>query len=232
MMTNRLTRRGSSGSRITASAIFVNGPTAHRMRRPECERAAAMIESAACSASDEFLRLRQNRMAKAGRAVNFTRVPHRDGDRGRRARPDGNIRSPGKRENRARVARRGRERNVADDRGDAEDVRLVMRAGVEQRERIVDAGVDVEDEGLGELGHEVNLLLGHAPAHPSDATRHCGRARDPRSNRKSPALLADPAQQQKDGDDGEPGRKPDPYADRAERSKKPNARPTGAPIAQ
>ena len=35
-----------------------------------------------------------------------------------------------------------------------------MRAGVEQRERIVDAGVDVEDERLSELGHEGNLLLG------------------------------------------------------------------------
>ena len=34
--------------------------------------------------------------------------------------------------------------------GDAEDLRLVMRAGVEQRERIVDAGVDVEDERLSE----------------------------------------------------------------------------------
>jgi hypothetical protein len=35
-----------------------------------------------------------------------------------------------------------------------------MRAGVEQRKRIVDAGVDVEDEGLSDLGHEGNLLLG------------------------------------------------------------------------
>ena len=32
-----------------------------------------------------------------------------------------------------------------------------MRAGVEERERIVDAGVDVDDEGLGALGHCVNL---------------------------------------------------------------------------
>jgi hypothetical protein len=35
-----------------------------------------------------------------------------------------------------------------------------MRAGVEQRKRIVDAGIDVEEERLCELGHEGNLLLG------------------------------------------------------------------------
>ncbi len=146
MMTNRLTRRGSSGSRMTASAIFVNGPVAHRTRRPECERAAAMIESAACSASGWFVRVGQNRMAEAGLAVNLARVPHRDRDRRRRARPDRDIRSPRKRQNRARVARRGGERNVADHGRDAEDLRLVMSAGVEERERIVDAGVDVDDE--------------------------------------------------------------------------------------
>jgi hypothetical protein len=84
-------------------------------------------------------------MTKAGRAVNFTRVLHRVGNRGRRARPDRNIRSSRKRENRSRVARRGCERNVTDDRGDAEDSHPIMRAGVEERERIVDAGVDVED---------------------------------------------------------------------------------------
>ena len=96
-------------------------------------------------------------MAEAGLAVNLARVPHRDGDRRRRARPDGDIRSPRERQNRARVARRGGQRNVADDGGDAEDLRLVMRAGVEQRQRVVDAGVDVKDERLGELGHEGNL---------------------------------------------------------------------------
>ena len=73
-------------------------------------------------------------MAKAGLAVNFARVPDRNGDRRRRARPDGDIRPPRKREDRPRVARRGGKGNVADHRGDAEDLRLVMRAGVEQRE--------------------------------------------------------------------------------------------------
>ena len=97
-----------------------------------------------------LLRLRQNRMAKAGLAVNFARVPRGNGNRSRRARPDWDIRSPRKRENSSRIARCGGERNIADDRGDAEDTRPVIRAGVEQRKRIVDASIDVKDERLSE----------------------------------------------------------------------------------
>ena len=52
------------------------------------------------------------------------------------------------------------------------------------------------------------------------------------SNRESPALLGDPAHEQKNGNYGKPARQSDPYADSAERGRKPNARPTGAPIAQ
>ena len=39
-----------------------------------------------------------------------------------------------------------------------------MRAGVKERERIVDAGIDVEDKGLGELGHEGILRAAWKPA--------------------------------------------------------------------
>ena len=35
-----------------------------------------------------------------------------------------------------------------------------MRAGIEQRKRIVDASIDIKDERLCELGHEGNLPLG------------------------------------------------------------------------
>ena len=68
-----------------------------------------------------FVRVRQNRMPKAGLAVNLARISHCNGDGRRRAGPDRNIRSPGKRQDRARVPCRGREGNIADDRGDAED---------------------------------------------------------------------------------------------------------------
>jgi len=101
--------------------------------------------------------LRQNRVAEAGLAVNLACVLHRDGHRRRRSWPDRNAAAPGKRQNRARVARGGREGNVAHHSGDAQDLRLVMSAGVEEREGVIDACVDVDDERLSEFGHEGNL---------------------------------------------------------------------------
>jgi hypothetical protein len=38
-----------------------------------------------------------------------------------------------------------------------------MGAGVEERERIVDAGVDIDDEGFGLLGHERRSPRGLMP---------------------------------------------------------------------
>ena len=87
-----------------------------------------------------------------------------------------------------------------------------MRAGVEERERIVDAGVDVEDQRLGVLGHGANLprVL-------------CGRldivaGARPKVKPQNPAAPCRPAQQQEDSDDGEAERKADPHPYRAERS--------------
>ena len=53
------------------------------------------------------LRFGQHRMAEATLAVDLARVPDRDRERGRRARPDGDVAASGKLENRPRVARRG-----------------------------------------------------------------------------------------------------------------------------
>ena len=100
-----------------------------------------------------LLRLGQDGVPEAAPAVDIARVLHLDRDRSRRARPDGDVGAPGERENRPRVARRRGKGDVADDRGDAEDLRLRMGAGVEQRQRVVDSGVDVDDEGLGGFGH-------------------------------------------------------------------------------
>ncbi len=104
-----------------------------------------------------LFRRRQDRVAKPGLAVNFACVPDRIGDRRRSARPDGDVRPPREREDRPRVARRGRERHVADHGRDAEDPRLRLGAGIEEREGVVDAGVDVDDERLRLLRHGVNL---------------------------------------------------------------------------
>ena len=197
----------------------------------------------ACRADDRIrgmqrvrrlLRLWQDRMAEAGLAVNLARVPDRNGNRRRRAWPDRDIRTPRKRQNRACVARCGRKRNVADDRGDAEDLRPVMRAGVEQRQRIVDAGVDVDDQGLGVLGHRGNLpSVSWVRFDPGQMQRDivAGRASGRqtakprrslpthRDNRRT-ATTASPV--------ASPIHRPTPPSG----VKKPNARPTGAPIAQ
>jgi len=59
----------------------------------------------------------------------------------------------GKGENCARVARRGGERNIAEHGGDAKDLGVGVSASVEKRERIIDAGVDIEDEWAWLLSH-------------------------------------------------------------------------------
>ena len=85
------------------------------------------------------------------------RVLHSNGDRRRGARPYGNIRSPRKREDRACIAGRRCEGNTAYDRRDAEDLRLVIGVGVEERECIADARIDVDDQRLELLRHGSNL---------------------------------------------------------------------------
>ena len=67
-------------------------------------------------------------------------------DRAHAARPDRNVGASGQRQNRPRIARRAPEIDIAGDRRDAEDVRLRRGAGIEQAERVIDAGVDVENE--------------------------------------------------------------------------------------
>ncbi len=70
-----------------------------------------------------LLGLGQHRVAEAGFAVNLARVPDRDRQGGRRARPDGNVGAASKVEDRPRVSGRRREADIADDSRDAKDLR-------------------------------------------------------------------------------------------------------------
>ncbi len=76
-------------------------------------------------------------------------------DRRRAARPDGNVGAPGERQHGARVARGLIKIDVAGDGRDADEARAWAGAGagVEQAERVVDAGVDVDDQGRRIGGH-------------------------------------------------------------------------------
>ena len=89
--------------------------------------------------------------------MDVARVRHGARERGRRARPDGNIGASRERQHRPRVAGRCVEIDIADDGRHAKDLRRRRGAGVKERERVVDSGVDVDDNGLGMLGHGVNL---------------------------------------------------------------------------
>ena len=78
MMTNRLTRRGSSGSRISASAILVNGPVAHEDQAPGMGARGGDDRIDGVKRPGLLLGLGQDRMAEAGLAMDLARVPDRD----------------------------------------------------------------------------------------------------------------------------------------------------------
>ncbi len=137
MMTNCLRRRGRSGSRITASATLVKGPVATSVSLPGLAFAAARIASTPWAVARRFGRLGQRGIAEAALAVDDAGVGRGGRKRRRRAGPDGNVGTPGERQHGPRVARRRSQRDVADDRRDAEDLayggRRRRRAGRARR---------------------------------------------------------------------------------------------------
>ena len=156
MMTKRFTRRGSSGSRITASAMLVSGPVATRTSRPACARAAATIASTACEGSAGSGELGRfawpspvapcTARASFGSGASGAAAP---GDTGTSARPAS--------ASTARVLRVALARlDIADDGRDSEKARPRLGAGVEEGEGVVDAGVDVDEQGFGLMRHGVH----------------------------------------------------------------------------
>ena len=98
-------------------------------------------------------RLGQDRMPEPGRAVNRARIVRLGRERERGAWRHRNVRAAGEREHGAGVAGRVGETYVADDGRDAEKARPSLGAGVEEGEGVVDAGVDVDEQGFGLLRH-------------------------------------------------------------------------------
>ena len=105
-------------------------------------------------------RRRQLGVAQAARPMGFGRRFERPDERHLLPQGDLDVASPGELEDGAGVLGNLAGRDVAGDAGDREQVRLVRGAGIEERQGVVDAGVDVEDQGDA-LSHEAILAARH-----------------------------------------------------------------------
>ena len=91
-------------------------------------------------------RLRQHGAAEAAGAVDVAGVADMAEQRGRGPRPDRDVAAPRQRQHGAGVALGLGQADVAGDRADADEPHVRAAKRVEQREGVVDAGVDVEDQ--------------------------------------------------------------------------------------
>ncbi len=100
-------------------------------------------------------RIGQARIAEPGRAMDGAGVVRLGRERHRRARVHGHVGAAGERQHGAGVAGRVGEAHVADDGRDADERRLRLGARVEEREGVVDAGVDIDEQAIRLMGHGV-----------------------------------------------------------------------------
>ena len=142
--TQRPIRSASSGSRSSASAILVSGPSVTRVR-PGSSCARRRIASTACSRSGLALRRGIAAIAEAVLAMKPMRVIMRARERLVRAGEDGHV-GLADLGGQKRVLGRLLEADIAGDRRQAEhaDVRLGERH--DDRDRVVGGGVGVDEE--------------------------------------------------------------------------------------
>ena len=119
------------------------------MTSPGRRRASAMIRSTRVPVRERSTSRRQLGVADAARAVGLGRRAHRSDERGLAAERHLDVLAPGQLEHGAGVLGDLPRVDVAADAGDGDQVCLGRRRRVEQREAVVDAGVDVEDQGRG-----------------------------------------------------------------------------------
>ncbi len=112
-------------------------------------------------------RIRRLRVAQAMRTMRLRRDLERAQQRQRAARRHGNVAVTGQLQHRERVARRVLERGVAGAARHGDEVGLGARTRVQQRERVVDAGVDVEDERDPLLDRSCGSLSRRSPSPPA-----------------------------------------------------------------
>ena len=154
----------------TAIARFVRGPSVTSVSSPG--PATGLLDDQVGTrtvAEGGAARLRQLRVAEALRAVGLRR---RSRARGRAAlgRPSGDldVGPPGELQHGAGVALRDlRASTLPADAGDGDQVGVRRAARVQQREGVVDPGVDVEDQ-RGSIGHRADASRA-APSHATEA---------------------------------------------------------------
>ena len=148
MMTRRLSSSGSSGSMRSASARLVSGPVTRPMTSPGRLRAVSAQTSVACLSESGVVGFRQFGVAHALGPVGGFRGLERLHERHLRAERHLDVARPAELQQGQVVPGHVPRGDVAGGAGDGEDLGLRAGEQVDQRERVVDAGVDIHDDGL------------------------------------------------------------------------------------
>ena len=127
--------------------MFVSGPTGASSTGSSLRSSTSASRSTACIGTTAARDSGTGAPPEPVGAVHDGRIaPARDDERPRRARRDGHVLAPGEREHAQRVARRRLERQVARDGREREQLDLRAREREQDRDRVVHAGVAVDDE--------------------------------------------------------------------------------------
>ena len=189
MSTSRRSSVGSIGSRSTATARFVMGPSVRSVSSPGCAVASSMMRSAAWRPDSP--RTGGGSTASPSPWPPWVSGVVTSGRRSGTSRPraDRHVAPARQLQHRPGVDRDLLGVHVPGHARDGPDVRVGRGAREEQRERVVDAGVAVDEQG-------------HGAGHPATVAE--GRADGPRLGHEQPALEPHPAAR----DHRHPGRWP------------------------
>ena len=139
-------RRGSSGSRSSATATFVSGPSVTSVSSPGRARVASRYRSAASRSLAPRIGLGQPCIPQAGRTVRVGCRSQGPGHGGVAPGRHLDVVASGQRQHRQRVAHDVLQLHVAGHAAHARDLGLLRGSRVEQGQRIVDAGVTVDEQ--------------------------------------------------------------------------------------
>ncbi len=162
-------------------ARLVSGPSVTRVISPGRRRASSRMRSTACRSDSGRVGGGSSAWPEALRPVRLGRRLERADERRLAPERDLDVGPAGELEDRPRVDRDLRRVDVARHAGRGDELGVGRGGRVEEREAVVDPGVDVEDEGR-PLGHGP-MLAERSPSPARPAGRGCGRRRRGRAHR-------------------------------------------------